>query len=102
MNRTECLYEKHLKKQGFIQIYDGETAPQKQSDQFAVDSEERRFFVRYYQLVQNNHMMNEYVKLVYDLRSDPPRLKCLPEHYHKLPSGLKQVQNIFALSTIRT
>ena len=102
MNRIECLYEEHLKKLGYIQIYDGESAPQKQSDQFSVAPGERGFFIRYYQLVRHHHMENEFVKLVYDLRTDPPRLKYFPEHYHKLPNGAKQVEDLLALFTVKT
>ena len=99
MNRTECFYEQHLRKLGYIQIYDGETAPQKQSDQFAIIPEERKFFIRYYQLVKHNHMVKEYVKLVYDLRTG--YLKHFPEHYHMLPNGAKKTENMLALFTQR-
>ena len=100
MQRTECPYEKELKKQGYIQIYDGQTASQKAGDQVNLKPEERMFFIRYYQLVINNRPTNNYVKLVYDLRTG--YLRHFPEHYRKLANGKRQVKDMLALHTIKT
>ena len=100
MQRTECPYEEELRKRGYIQIYDGETSPRKTSDQITLKPEERTFFIRYYQLVKNNRPVNEYVKLVYDLRTG--YLGHFPEHYHKTADGKRQVTDMLALFSIRT
>jgi len=100
MQRTECPYEEYLRRLGYIQIYDGETAPKKASDQVNLKPEERKFFIRYYQLIKNNHPTDNYVKLVFDLRSG--YLAHFPEHYRRLPNGKRQTKDILALHTIRT
>jgi len=99
MNRTECLYEQHLRKLGYIEIYDGEAAPQRPNDPTSLKPEERRFFIRYYQLVRNNHLTNEYVKLVFDKRAN--RLSHFPEHYRMTTNKTKQAQDMMALFTSR-
>ena len=100
MQRTECPYEEHLRKLGYIQIYDGETSPQRAKDPTSLKPEERKFFIRYYQLVRNNHPTNEYVKLVYDLRTG--YLAHFPEHYRKLANGKRQITDMLAIHTIKT
>ena len=100
--RTECPYEQYLKQLGFIQIYDGESAPQRPDDPTSLKPGERSFFIRHYQLVRNNRMTNEYAKLVYDLRGESPRLRYFPEHYRKLANGAKKVEDMLAIRTVRT
>ena len=100
MSRTECPYETYLRKLGYVQIYDGESESRRPNDPTSLAPEERKFFIRYYQLVKNNHMTNNYVKLVFDLRSG--YLRHFPEHYHKLPNGAKGIENLLALRTVRT
>lgn len=88
-SRIECPWEQILRYAGYVQIYDGQTAIQKRTEQFFVPPEERRFFVRYYQQVDNNHFVNKFAKLVYDLRSGWCT-EC--NTYKKAPNGVKQAQ----------
>ena len=99
MNRTECAYEEHLRKLGYVQIYDGEASPKKPNDFTSLEPGERKFFIRYYQLVKNNRPTDEYVKLVYDLRTG--YLAHFPEHYLKTADGKRQARNMLALHTIK-
>ena len=91
MNRIECPFEQLLREAGYIQVYDGQTAVQKRTEQFFVPPEERRFFVRYYQQTKNNHFIDKYAKLVYDLRSG----WCTECNiYRKAPDGIRQEQKM--------
>jgi len=102
MNRIECPYEELLKEAGYIQIYDGQSAPQRPNDPTSLKPEERKlkFFVRYYQKVENNHPVNKYVKLVYDLSTG--NLRHFPEHYRKTSGNMRQVKNMLAIIDVRT
>jgi len=88
MNRLECPFEQVLREAGYVQTYDGQTASQKRNEQFFVPPEERRFFVRYYQKINNNHLTDRFAKLVYDLRSGWCT-ECTI--YRKAPNGVKQL-----------
>jgi len=91
--RLECPFEELLREAGYIQIYDGQTVIQKRTDQFFVPPEERRFFVRYYQQVISNRLINKYAKLVYDLRSG----WCTECNiYRKALNGMKQGQKMIS------
>lgn len=89
MNRIECPFEQVLRDAGYIEIYDGQTAPQKQSDQFQVPSKERNHFIRYYQQIKGSRFIEKYCKLVYDTRNN----WCIECNiYKKAPNGLKIAQ----------
>ena len=89
IDRIECPFEQLLREAGYVEVYDGQTAPQKQSDQFPVSTEDRRFFTRFYQQVKNNHFTERYAKLVYNSRS----YGCIECNiYKKAPDGLKVAQ----------
>ena len=89
MNRLECPFEQLLREAGYVEIYDGQTAPQKQSDQFPISIGDRRFFTRFYQQVRNNHFVEQYAKLVWDVR----KRQCVECNiYKKAPNGLKVAQ----------
>jgi len=90
MNRIEYPIEELLRDAGYILIYDGQTAPQRKTDQFAVPSEDRQIFIRHYQQIKHNHFINKYVKLVYNLRKG----ECNAFDYKIKPNSLKQTQNI--------
>jgi len=100
MNRTECPYEEHLRKAGYIQIYDGESAPQRKNDPTSLGPGERSFFIRYYQLIKNDRFTDEYVKLVYDLRTG--FLRHFPEHYLKTADGKRQILDVTKLFSAKT
>ena len=93
-DRIEYPIERLLRDAGYIQIYDGQTSPQKKTEQFNVPPEDRQVFIRRYQQIQNNHFVNKYVKLIYNLRKG----ECDAFDYKIKPGGLKQSQNM--LTTI--
>ena len=99
MNRTECPYEEYLRKMGYIQIYDGESIPQRKNDPTSLKPGERSFFIRYYQLIKNGHFINEYVKLVFDLRNG--QLRHFPEHYTKTAKNHREVKDMTKLFQIK-
>lgn len=69
VERIECPFEQLLREAGYVQIYDGQTAVQKATEQFNLRPDERRFFVRHYRQVKNNHFVDKWAKLVYDMRT---------------------------------
>ena len=90
MKRIECPYEQLLREAGYIQVYDGQVTPKRDNDISSLQPEDRRFFIRYYQQVKNNHFTNKYVKLVYDLKTS----YCDPHHYDKAPDGFKLTEKM--------
>ena len=89
--RIECPYEQVLREAGYVQIYDGQTAVQKATEQFNLQPAERRFFVRHYQQMKNNHFINKWAKLVYDTRSGWCTEVTVTS---KSPNGAKQEQRM--------
>ena len=70
MQKIEYPIERFLREDGYVQIYDGQLSLHKASEQFKLLPEERRFFVRKYRKVKNNHFTRDCVKLIYDLRKN--------------------------------
>lgn len=95
-NKTRCPYEVMLLELGYVEIYDGQSAQKKITEQFFVPPEERRFFVRYFQKVRNNHMTNEFAKLVYDLRTGWVE----PYHFKKTPDNIKHEIKMLKAETL--
>jgi len=88
-SRIECPFEEVLRAAGYVQVYDGQAAIQKRNEQFNIPPEERRFFVRHYQKVENNRFVEKFAKLVYDFRSGWCT-EC--DIYKKAPNGMRQAR----------
>jgi len=95
VQRIEYPIEELLRDAGYIQIYDGQTASQKKTDQFAMLPEDRQVFIRRYQQIKHNRFINKYVKLIYNLRKG----ECDGIEYKIQPNGLKQSQQIMVSKT---
>ena len=93
MQRIEYPIEELLRDAGYIQIYDGQTASQKKTDQFPMPSEDRQVFIRRYQQIKHNHFINKYVKLIYNLRKG----ECDAIEYKIQPNGLKRSQEMLSM-----
>lgn len=99
MKRIRCDFEDLLKDAGYILIYDGQTARQRENDPTSLKPEDRRFFTRIYQQVKNNRPTDKYAKLIYDARTgyfegkdNIPYKKIAMELYEKAPNGLRATQ----------
>jgi len=70
VQRIEYPIEAFIRSEGYIQIYDGQITLHKATEQFKLQPEERRFFIRRYRKVRNNRFAKDCVKLIYDLRKE--------------------------------
>ena len=68
MERIECPYEQLLREAGYVQIYDGQTAPHNRQEQFVVKPEDRRYFTRHFRQVKGNRFVDKWATLRYDTR----------------------------------
>lgn len=89
MKRIECPFEQLLRDAGYVQVYDGQTALHKATEQFGLQPAERRYFIRRYQKVRNNHFINKWATLKYDMRSGY-FVEC--NITNRLSNGVKQEQ----------
>lgn len=93
MQRIECPFEQVLRDAGYVQIYDGQTALHKATEQFGLLPAERRYFVRRYRKVRNNHFIDKWATLKYDMRTN----YCVESNItNKLPNGAKQEQTMLS------